>query len=96
MGKPGQVAGLLLFSALARGHPLPSRHVLIAAPVSVPQLHSKGYDTNMGAFDGTNPWPSRRWSDRRQTSQQDVSEGLGVANAIEASNLDQLTSEDGL
>ena len=35
------------------------------------------------------------WSDRRQTSQQDVSEGFGVAHAIEASNLDQLVPEDG-
>ena len=35
------------------------------------------------------------WSDRRQTRQQDVSEGFGVAHAIEASNLDQLASEDG-
>ena len=35
------------------------------------------------------------WSDRRQTSQQDVSEGFGVAHAIEAGNLDQLASEDG-
>ena len=33
--------------------------------------------------------------DRRQTSQQDVLEGFGVAHPIEASNLDQLASEDG-
>ena len=29
----------------------------------------------------------RFWSDSRQTSQQDVSEGFGVANAIEASEM---------
>ena len=32
----------------------------------------------------------------RQTSQQDVSKGFGVGHATEASDFDQLTSEDGL
>ena len=62
----------------------------------------KSYDKKMGAFDESTRGltahfkPSRCWSDRRQTGQQDVSEGFGVAHAIEASNLDQLASEDGL
>jgi hypothetical protein len=36
------------------------------------------------------------WSDRRQTSQHDVSERFGVAQAIEASDFDQLAPKDGL
>jgi hypothetical protein len=39
---------------------------------------------------------SGRSSLDRQTSQEDVSEGFGIAHAIEASDFDQLASEDGL
>jgi hypothetical protein len=36
------------------------------------------------------------WSDLGQASQQDVSEGLGIAHAMEASDFDQLAPEDSL
>ena len=37
----------------------------------------------------------RCWSDRRQTGQQVVFEGFGVAHACAASDFDQFASEDG-
>jgi hypothetical protein len=51
----------------------------------------------VGSVAFARPSPRRRcWSDRLQTSQQEVSEGFGVAHASEASNCDQLATEHGL
>ena len=44
-----------------------------------------------------NASPNRQcWSDLGQSSQQDVSQGLGIAHAMEASDFDQLAPEDSL
>jgi hypothetical protein len=57
MEKPGQVVGLLLFQCSpGLAAPLRTRFDCCA---SIFQLHSKGYDKKMGAFDAINTRPQK-------------------------------------